>query len=71
MRQKAQGSLEYILLIAGVLFILVIVVVVVKINVLTPSSGSINSSSSVYRNVSQCNLTSSSNYSSISACVTP
>ncbi|MCL5011447.1 MAG: class III signal peptide-containing protein [Candidatus Marsarchaeota archaeon] len=71
MKEKAQGSLEYILLIAGVLFILVIVVLVVKTNVLNPTSQNINTSSKVYQNVSNCNLTSSSNYNQISSCVTP
>lgn len=72
MKEKAQGSLEYILLIAGVLFILVIVIVVVRTNVLAPANQNINTSSNVYQNVSNCNnLTSSSNYTQISSCVTP
>lgn len=72
MKERAQGSLEYIMLIAGVLLILVLVVFVIKTDVLTPASQNVNSSSSIYKNVSQCNINANSNFSDInSTCLNP
>lgn len=51
MKNKAQGSLEYILLVSSVLFFIVIVIVIIKYNVLSPAANNTQNNTGNYINI--------------------
>jgi len=69
MDEKAQGSLEYILLVAAVLLIVVVVIVVMKVNVLAPGQETVRQNTGEYRNATNCSELNASE-EAIEACLT-
>lgn len=60
MDEKAQTSIEYILLIAGALIITVIIIAITKGFLVSPSYSSIDQSSDMYYNFTNCSALNSS-----------
>ena len=59
MEKKAQGSLEYILLLAGVLLIVVLVILILRGNIFNSAKNNIDYNYNVYdslTNTSNCSL---------------